>query len=42
MEWVNPKYADLVASMRTAEIAIDGDEDAPLRAFIVPDADTDD
>lgn len=35
MEWTNLKYADLVASMRTAEVAIGSEEGPPLRGFIV-------
>lgn len=35
MERIDPKYADLVASMRTAEVAIGSEEGPPLRGFIV-------
>ncbi|WP_327687993.1 hypothetical protein [Streptomyces tubercidicus] len=39
MEWINPRYADLVAPVRTAQAAIGSDEGPPpIRVFLVPDA----
>ena len=42
MEWIDPKYADLVATMRRAEADAseqDSTEARPVRGFIVPDTD---
>ncbi|GAA2671451.1 hypothetical protein [Streptomyces lunalinharesii] len=38
MEWINPKYADIVASLRIAKIAIASEDDRPLRGFLVDPA----
>ncbi|MFF8784193.1 hypothetical protein [Streptomyces sp. NPDC015125] len=38
MEWINPKYAEVVKAMKTARVAIGSDERPPIRAFLVPDA----
>ncbi|MFI0219077.1 hypothetical protein [Streptomyces lydicus] len=35
MEWINPKYAEVVASMQKAAENGD-DEDAPIRGFLIP------
>ena len=43
MEWINPKYADLVKAMRQAQAEAslqDPPETRPIRGFIVPDAGT--
>ncbi|WP_275559250.1 hypothetical protein [Streptomyces sp. 5-6(2022)] len=43
MEWINPKYADLVKAMRQAQAEAsqqDPPETSPVRGFIVPDAGT--
>ncbi|WP_167542524.1 hypothetical protein [Streptomyces himastatinicus] len=40
MEWIDPKYAELVATMRRAQADAseqDPSEDRPVRGFIVPD-----
>ncbi len=37
MEWINSRYADLVAAVRTAEAASGDGDEPPLRAFLVPD-----
>ncbi|WP_382464699.1 hypothetical protein ACFIN9_00050 [Streptomyces noursei] len=37
MEWINPDYADVVACLRTAKIAIHSEDDRPLRGFLVTD-----
>ncbi|MGW7575161.1 hypothetical protein [Streptomyces sp. NPDC054765] len=43
MEWINSRYADLVAAVRTAKAAkaTIGSEEGPppVRVFLVPDAD---
>ncbi len=38
MEWIQAEYADVVASMRTAEAAIGKDGNPPLRGFLIPDS----
>ncbi|MBW8090624.1 MULTISPECIES: hypothetical protein [Streptomyces] len=43
MEWINPKYADLVKAMRQAQAEAarqDPPETSPVRGFIVPDPGT--
>ncbi|MBI0299301.1 hypothetical protein JBE04_33805 [Streptomyces sp. PRKS01-29] len=43
MEWINPKYADLVKAMRQAQAKAsrqDPPETRPVRGFIVPESGT--
>ncbi|MCP9205478.1 hypothetical protein [Streptomyces cucumeris] len=41
MEWIDPRYADLVEAMRTAQDEADEatPESGRLRGFIIPDSD---
>ncbi|MBL1100164.1 hypothetical protein [Streptomyces coffeae] len=40
MEWIDPRYAELVAAMRTAQAEAEDDatEAGRLQGFIVPDS----
>ncbi|MFG2826266.1 hypothetical protein [Streptomyces sp. NPDC048434] len=39
-EWTNPRYAPLVQAWRDAQEEPDGEDGAPVRGFVFPDAES--